>query len=227
MGRKIFVTYKYNDLNVYPLNDDYNTRVRDYVDELQTKLESDDHINKGEEDGTDLSDLKDESIESHLRDKIYDSSLTIVMISKGMKSPYTSEDDQWMPWEISYSLKEHTRDERTSLTNAMLAVVLPDQHNSYSYYITENTCPNCNSRLLNTDFLFNILKDNMFNIKNPVFTDCPNHFTGNRPYRGHSSYIHSVKWIDFKANVNKYINIAYDINGKINDYNITKTIRNN
>ena len=224
MGRKIFVSYKYNDFYVKELPDYPVTRVRDYVTALQKVLDENDHINKGEADGEDLSDFKDSTIETSLKNKIYDSSLTIVMISSGMNETGRLEEDQWIPWEISYSLREKTRSDRTSSTNAMLAIVLPDIGGFYNYYIEDDYCKSCNCRLLKTNSLFRILNKNMFNKKEKDQADCDSHQDKNPVYLGYPSYIYSVKWCDFILNPNHYLDIAYEIRGNIEDYNLSKSV---
>lgn len=224
MGRKIFISYKYGDQLVQKLESVETTTARHYVDKLQEILDEEDHINKGEEDGTDLSAFKDSTIASGLREKIHDSSLTIVLVSKGMKSFFALEADQWMPWEISYSLREKTRGDRTAKPNAVLAVTLPDENGDYAFYIVDESCSVCKCRSLDTAFLFKILALNMFNVREPVYTDCENHSAGSKVYSGNASYIPSVKWSDFTADPNKYIDLALKIRDDIDSYNITKQI---
>lgn len=227
MARKIFVSYKYSDLcvkHIHRYGDNDPTTVRHYVDLLQARLEDNDHINKGEDDGEDMSGFKDETIASNLRDKIYDSSITVVLISKNMRDISTPEEDQWIPWEIAYSLREKTREDKTSRTNAMLAVVIPDENDSYEYFVQPIGCAHCRGINWKQDSLFNILGHNMFNRKQSKTTICPTGVCGTLHTGNDHSYIHPVKWDDFISNINIYINIATEINKNIDDYNIEKII---
>lgn len=229
MGRKVFVSYKYADAQVQDLNvfeetfwgrQKVQTTVRHYVNELSVTLNDEDHIYKGENDGESLAGFSDDHIASKLRDKIYDSSITIVFISKGMKDIWKTEIDQWIPWEISYSLKEYTRAGRTSLSNGILAIVLPDEFGSYSYYLNYDNICNCTN--YNTPILFQILKDNMFNQKNPDTYICEN---GSTIYKGEFSYIKTIKWDIFRSNPNYYLDKAIELRDKKHEYNITKTVK--
>lgn len=163
MGKKIFISYKYADDQVKNLVLGENSTVRDYVDEFEKKVDSSDDIFKGESEGEDLSDLSDDTIWESLKDRIYDSSVTIVFISPGMKETGKKDRDQWIPWEVSYSLKETSRkskkgDAITSHSNAMLAVVLPDENNSYTYYLESKSCCSGGCTTHHTNRLFTIVK---------------------------------------------------------------------
>ena len=220
MARKIFVTYKHNDGAVQPING--GTTARAYVDKLIDLFQGDE-IYKGEGD-EDLSRFKDEKIANLLRNKIFDSTITLVLISPNMKDNHERESDQWIPWEVSYSLKEITRNDRTSQTNAILAVVLPDNNYSYRYFLQENSCQYCDSTIFHINRLFQILRNNMFNIKQPTYNSCPHHADGGLVHTGEYSYILSVNWQNFIANGEKYLKRAEDIRDNIDAYNITKEI---
>jgi hypothetical protein len=185
-------------------------------------LEGDDHINKGENDNESLANFKESTIASKLRDKIYNSSITLVMISPNMKNSLVPESDQWIPWEVAYSLRESTRGDRTSRTNAVLAVVLPDRNNAYNYYLQDSTCCASRCRMHQTHNLFQILRENMFNIKVPSQIPCTQ---GSRVFNGESSYIPSVRWDEFKLNVSSCLERVIRINENIPNYEIVKTIR--
>jgi hypothetical protein len=217
MGKKIFTSYKYADANVRAIQGINSTTVRDYVDILQSKIDASDHINKGEDDGEDMGTLADSTIASKLGDKIFDSTVTIVFISKGMKDN-TPENDQWIPWEISYSLRDQSRQGVNSKTNAILGVVLPDQFGTYDWYYRHN--PDCNSITHFTGQLFTILKENMFNIKNPQTRVC----NGTTITDGEASYIKTVEWDNFIGSINWYIEKALEIWRNRQDYNIRKTV---
>ncbi|SHA19746.1 hypothetical protein BTHERMOSOX_1624 [Bathymodiolus thermophilus thioautotrophic gill symbiont] len=219
MGKKVFVSYKHSDSSVQSLTGYCNNTVRDYVDYLiNNTLKNDVYKGEGDED---LSDFKDGTIENHLKDKIHDSSITIVLISPNMKDLYKSESDQWIPWEISYSLKEIKRSDKTSHTNGVLAVVLPDMHGNYDYFIEEGTCSVCNSGTIKIDILFQILRKNMFNAKvlnRSNCSDCDSYTEGKR------SYIEYVEWCDFIDDKDYYLNRTVIIRDDRWSYAITKEV---
>lgn len=159
MGRKVFVTYKYADKLVAPLNGSSQSTVRDYVDILETKFEGFETYSwHGESQNQDLSNLQEETIRSYLSDKMFDTTVTICFVSKGMRE-FRPESDQWIPWELSFSLKKTTRSDKTSQRNGVLLVVLPDENNSYEYFIKKTSCVT----ILQLPNQFGIIQRHFFN----------------------------------------------------------------
>lgn len=227
---KIFISYKYKDKHVRQ-NDSFNLshwlaglengdylKARDYVNHLMEKILTD-HTNKAEEDDEDLSGLTEEVIQQKLYDRIYDSTVTIVLISKGMKES-VAEKFQWIPREISYSLKEKTREDRTSYTNGILAVALPDENDSYDYAVVNKSC---GVRSWQTGSFFEIIEKNMFNRLDKNQTKCDLCFSYH--HHGHDhSYIHPVKWDDFVKDHNLYINRVLELKDRLEEFDITKNL---
>ena len=133
MANKVFVSYKYSDSYVKPMGGVGSiTTARNYVDVFERKVKDQGiEVYKGESDGEDLSHLTHDTIWRKLKDRIYDSTVTIVFVSPHMKDMYRPDKDQWIPWEISYSLRKQSRDGRTSHRNSLIYVILPSREGYY------------------------------------------------------------------------------------------------
>lgn len=204
MGNKIFISYKYADSSVQKLSSTSyweQTTPRHYVDIIQQKLlPKYGHLNKGENDGESLATFKESTIYSKLADKIFDSSITIVLISPNMKVSYPFEKDQWIPWEVSYSLRTKNRRGNYSNPNAILAVVLPDLFGNYNY-------------VNNYGFGFEIVRMNKNNLK-PAYS-----------YGLYDNdYIVTCTWSQFLSQFDSWIGKALRNRSNVDKYNLRVNI---
>ena len=106
MAHKTFISYKYSEAQ----------ELRDRIIEA---MGDDASYYQGEtSDSPDLTDTSTENIKRVLRDMMYDTSVTIVIISPNMKQ------SKWIDWEIEYCLKKITRKDRTSQRNGVVGVIM-------------------------------------------------------------------------------------------------------
>lgn len=103
----------------------------------------------------------------------------------------------------------------------MVAVVLPDENGSYSYYLESKHCCESGCTTHHTDKLFSIIRKNKFNLKDANKKVCD---TGSTIWYGEFSYIKAVKWSDFIGNYSKYIESACERQNNIDDYEICKEV---
>ena len=224
-SKKIFVSYKYKDYDVLGLPEytptedtNYLYTPRHYVDKI-IEVVGAEHIYKGEKSDDDASHLSDTTIHSKLKDKLFDSSITIVLLSPNMIDAYEPQEEQWIPNEISYSLRVQQRGEKTSWTNGLILVALPDSNGSYDHAVIDRPC---GVRSWQTQNFFNIIKNNMFNRKDKNHSLCDTCY-GYHHHGWDHSYAHPVKWEDFIANHNTYIDRAVALKDAINDFEVVKT----
>ena len=188
MAHKTFISYKYSE----------SRNLRDRIIEA---LGDDATYYKGEtSESPDLSDTSTENIMKNLRDMMFDTSVTIIILSPNMK------ESKWIDWEIEYCLKMKTRKDRTSQRNGLVGVISKIK-GSYDWlkYRTTNA-DGCVVSNYHTEKLYDIINNNRFNQTPKVYKcntcNCIDYLTG--------SYIAFIEEDDFLANPQKYIDNAYE-----------------
>jgi hypothetical protein len=190
---------------------------RHYVDIIIDLIGSD-HVYKGEKSDEDASHLADLTIQSKLRDKLFDSSITIVLLSPNMWEKSKSQKEQWIPNEIYYSLLNKSRGERKSRSNALLLVALPDAFGSYDHAVIHKACGVTSWQ---TASFFHTIKSNMFNLKKQNTGNCDSCYSSHH-YGADHSFAHPVKWDDFVSNYNGLIDHVLTLRDRIADFEIQK-----
>ena len=193
MARKTFISYKYSDS-------------RELRDKIIQELGSDSQYYRGESGySDDLSSRSAEYIKSYLKDMIYNTSVTIVIVSPQMLQ------SRWIDWEIEYSLKNIPRDGRISKTNGIVCVVQKSGffNSSDKGY---NWIKNYDGYLDRSKLSSIILENRHNNIEGNYKTSSEN-------------YIDIVLEDEFLNNPNKHIEEAYNKSRSLEKYNIAKQIK--
>lgn len=187
MAHKTFISYKYSE-------------ARNLRDKIIEALGEDASYYKGEtSESPNLKDTSTENIKVNLRNMMYDTSVTIVIISPNMKK------SKWIDWEIEYSLKSITRKGRTSHINGVVGVIMK-YNGDYSWLKIKKQCEDgCTAISYDISKMYDIINNNRFN-QNPKVYSCDvcetvDQLTG--------SYIALVEEDDFLENPGKYIDNAY------------------
>lgn len=188
MAHKTFISYKWSE-------------AQDLRDDIIKALGDDATYYKGEtSDSPDLTDTSTENIKKNLKDMMYDTSVTIVILSPNMT------ESKWIDWEIEYCLKNIARKNRTSHTNGVVGVIMKVD-GCYSWFKKAGTnCHGTSTVSYKMSKVFNIISENHFN-SNPKQWHCEKCKTYDWL---NGSYIAFVEEADFLADPQKYINNAYD-----------------
>lgn len=200
MARKTFISYKYSEAQ----------KLRD---DILEKLGDDAKFYQGETaDSPDLTDTSTENIKKNLKDMMYNTSVTIVIISPNIKQ------SEWIDWELEYCLKEITRKERTSYTNGIVAVI-QKVDGGYSWFKTQNQqLDGCSSSTYYSYLVYDIINNNRYNQEPSVYS-CDKCKSVSADTASYISYVEEEK---FLSDPNKYIEIAFEKSENYTNYNLTK-----
>jgi hypothetical protein len=202
MARETFISYKHSE-------------AQDLRDEIIEKLGDDASYYSGETaDSPDMSGESIDKIKNDLKDKIFGTSVTIVVMSPNLK------DSNWIDWEIEYSLKEYKRQSTTSKTNGIIGVIM--KHNgSYDWLLSNSqSADGCSARYIDNSKLYDIINGNRYNLETEDKYSCP---TCQSFDQLSGSYIALIEEEKFLANPSYYIENAYDKSKVTENYGLKKT----
>jgi len=204
MARKTFISYKHSD-------------AEQLRDDIIDSLGDDATYYKGERpESPDLTDEKSEVIKQELRNKMYDTSVTIVIISPDMKQ------SKWIDWELEYCLKKIKRGDRTSQPNGIVGVIMK-KDGGYDWFksLSQNS-DGCYVSSYETHLVFDIINVNRFNQKLLEYA-CPNCKSINEDTGCYISFVEEEQFLDnpFKHIENAYAKSANDAS----EYELTKEIK--
>jgi hypothetical protein len=201
MAKKTFIAYKYSE-------------AQDLRDEIIKKLGDDASYYQGETaDSPDLTDTSIENIKENLKNMIFGTSVTIVIVSPNLK------ESMWVDWEIEYSLKEYKRGNTKSHTNGIIGVVMK-VNGSYDWLISSFQNPDgCSTRSIDNSKLYDIIKKNRFNLITDDKYSCPTCKTFDQL---NGSYISLVEQDRFLINPQYFIENAYNKSKSLLNYKSSK-----
>ena len=199
MARKVFISFRYKDGNIY----------KEYLSKLFSN--SDDVINCSESE--DRSGMSEDTIKRYLYGKLKNTSVTIVLLTpeainhKRIYNGFTYVYDDWIYDEIKYSLdnRENNR------CNGLIAVYTPEAKNM----VIDNSQNNGITTIKNFN---NLVRKNMFNIKKTY-----KHNSKDGVYDAKlDHYCSFVSWDEFVKNFDTYITIAEAKRNNKEQYDISK-----
>ena len=203
MAHKTFISYKYSD-------------ARDVRDRIIKTMGEDAKYYQGENGfSPNKSDDSDDAIWNYLKDMIWGTSVTIVVLSPEMIN------SSWISDEISYSLKKISRDETQSQRNGVVAVI-KKINGDYSWFKYTIKYPDGHtSNGYHEEKILKIITENRRNQEPPVYVcercQTIDSLTG--------SYIAYVEEDEFIKNMDKYIENAYQKSlNNCKGYRISPTI---
>ncbi len=200
MARKTFISYKYSE-------------AQDLRDAIIKALGEDATYYEGEtSDSPDLTDASTETIKENLKNMMYDTSVTIVIVSPDFKQ------SKWIDWEIEYCLREYSRKGRTSKTNGVVGVI-KEVKDGYDWLVTKSRKPDgCSVRTIGDSKLYQIINKNRYNRSSKEYA-CDNCKTHDQL---DGSYISLIDQKDFLKDPEKYIENAYKKSENSDEFDLTK-----